>query len=138
MVQRIAFKAVLVNDKNEVLLLRESGARDRSGQGLYQFPGGRLELGEYWQDGLNREMKEETGQEVNILNPIYVGEWRPTIKGVVNQIVGVFVRCTQKDPSAPVVISDEHVGYVWVNKDNWREYDLMRPDDDVLRVFFES
>jgi len=46
-------KALIVNDKNEILLVH---CYDE-----YQFPGGHLEDGEKNEDGLLREIKEETG-----------------------------------------------------------------------------
>lgn len=51
-------KALIVNSKNEVLL----GYCEKT----YQFPGGHLEEGETLLDCLKREVKEETGIELNI------------------------------------------------------------------------
>lgn len=53
-------KALLINDKNEILL----GFCDNT----YQFPGGHLEEGESLEECLKREIKEETGLEININN----------------------------------------------------------------------
>lgn len=138
MVQRIAFKAVILNDKNQVLMLQESGKGGQRGKGRYHFPGGRLELGEHWRDGLQREAHEEIGQSLEIFDPVFIGEWRPTINGVVNQIIGVFVRCSLKNPDKQVVISDEHMGYAWLDKNDWRAYDVMDPDDQVLAAVFRN
>lgn len=53
-------KALLINDQNEILL----GFSDNT----YQFPGGHLENGESLEECLKREIKEETGLEINIDN----------------------------------------------------------------------
>ena len=53
----IRVKALLVNDKNQILLGYANGA--------YQFPGGHVKEGETLQEGLKRELKEETGMDIN-------------------------------------------------------------------------
>lgn len=64
----LTVKAVVVNDKNEVLLVKR--AKDsHSGGGKLDLPGGKLEIGENIKTGLVREIKEETGIEVD-LGPI--------------------------------------------------------------------
>ena len=53
----IRVKALIVNSKNEILL----GYCHKT----YQFPGGHLEENEDLEEGLKRELKEETGIEIN-------------------------------------------------------------------------
>ncbi len=62
----IRTKALLVNSNNEVLL----GYCEKQ----YQFPGGHLEKGETLLECLKREVKEETGINIDTtgLSPIYV------------------------------------------------------------------
>lgn len=62
----IRTKALIVNSKNEVLL----GYCEKT----YQFPGGHLEEGETLVDCLKREVQEETGIELDIIeaNPFFV------------------------------------------------------------------
>ncbi len=56
--------AVIV-DGRKVLLIRR-GSEPLKGQ--WSLPGGGLETGEPLEEGLRREVREETGLEVNILN----------------------------------------------------------------------
>lgn len=135
-VQRIALKAVVVDGAGRALILREAATyEDGTNVGRYGLPGGRLELGEAWQDGLRREVAEETGLEVDILHPIYVGEWRPVIRGVQNQIVAVFLVCRVKDASA-IQLSSEHDAFEWVTAATWQQHPVMPPDDAVLQAYF--
>lgn len=134
--QRIAFKAVIAKD-DKVLILREANTyAEGTNRGRYHFPGGRLEPGEAWEDGLRREVKEETGLEIEIGKPLFVGEWRPVIKGVPHQIIALFVICTPI--SDDITLSEEHDHYEWVDADSWCELDVMVPDDEVLKAFFEQ
>jgi 8-oxo-dGTP diphosphatase len=133
--QRIAFKAVIANKEGQVLLLREASTyKDGTNIGRYHFPGGRLEPGEAWQRGLEREVQEETGFRIKIERPLFVGEWRPVIQGVPHQIVAVFMVC--RTTSQKPRLSDEHDHFEWVDKQNWNALDVMPPDDEVLKTHF--
>lgn len=133
-VQRIAMKAVIVNQKGEVLILREAATYgDGTQQGRYHMPGGRIEIGEHFEDALRREVMEETGLEVEINYPIYVGEWRPIIKGVQNQIVAMFQVCTPQ--SNQVTLSTEHDDFQWIRPADRKQFDLMDPEDKVIDRF---
>jgi len=132
-VQRIALKGVIVKD-SKILILREAATYgDGTQRGRYHMPGGRLNIGENFEDGLRREIREETGLEVEIGQPIYVGEWRPIIKGLPNQIVGIFIVC--KPRTTKVKLSSEHDDYKWIEPENAGQYDIMDPEDKVMDRF---
>jgi 8-oxo-dGTP diphosphatase len=130
MVLRVAMKGVIVRD-GKVLILREASTyADGTNIGRYEMPGGRLEPGESWQDALRREIREETGLEVDIEYPIYVGEWRPVIREVPHQIVATFIVCTPTTDT--ITLSDEHDDYQWIDPTQRATYDLMDPEDKVI------
>ena len=135
-VLRVAAKAVIVKD-GKVLLLREAATYgDGTQRGRYHMPGGRIEPGEQFEEALRREAREETGLEIEIKDPIFVGEWRPVIKGTPNQIVGIFFVCTPKTDE--VVLSSEHDEYQWVDAKTADDFDVMDPEDKVLEKYFSS
>lgn len=132
--QRIAMKAVIVNDEGKVLILREAKTySEGTNTGRYGVPGGRLNPGEPFLDGLNREVMEETGLEVTVEQPLFVGERFPVIHEVPNQIVMVYFVCRAK--STQVELSDEHDDYQWVSPAEAEAYDIMPPDDEVIRTY---
>ncbi len=113
-VQRIAAKAIIINDTNEVLLLREAKTNvDGTNAGKYLLPGGRIEMGEKIFDALQREVREETGLSVAVGEPVFVSEWFPVIRGVPNQIVGIFFAC--KPLTLEIILSAEHDHFVWAD-----------------------
>ena len=128
---QVAAKAVIVNNEGKVLIVRESPKDLNNTQvGLWSLPGGRLEPGESFLDGLSRETMEEVGLEIEAGKPLCMGEWRPMIRGVEHQIVAFFVCC--KPLTTNVRLSDEHDEYAWINPNERESYRLM---DDELHAF---
>ena len=58
--------ALIVNDKNEALLLKRT-SKTRNGAGLWSKPGGGVEFGEKIEETVKREIKEELGVDVEII-----------------------------------------------------------------------
>lgn len=136
LVLRVAAKGVVVNDKGEVLILREAATYGDGTQiGRYGLPGGRLDKGESYLDGLKREMKEEIGLDIEPGKPVFVGEWRPVIKGVPHQIIAIFSVCKTKDTK--VRLSEEHDQALWIDPKKRDQYDLMDPDWEVIDAYTE-
>ena len=135
--QRIATKALIVNDKGQFIILREADTYEEgTNTGRYHLPGGRLNIGEAFNDGLKREVHEETGIDIEIGKPIYVGEWRPTIKGVPHQIVAIFFIC--KPLATKVRLSEEHDDYQWIAPNEVSKFDIMSPEDKVIQEYVSS
>lgn len=59
----LAAAAVFVRDNDKLLLVRRAGA---PGRGLWSIPGGLIELGEKAVEAAKREVKEETGLDIEI------------------------------------------------------------------------
>lgn len=115
--------AVLVNARGEALILRRPA-------GKWQLPGGRLNAGEQWDEGLRREIREETGiDDVEILSILMLDNW--VYEGV--PMYGVFLLCrTQK---TEVRLSTDHDEFRWVTlKDDLRQFDFWH---DSLRILVE-
>lgn len=132
---RVAAKAVIVDDRSRVLILREAGTYEEGTNiGKWGLPGGRIENDEPFFDGLRREIREETGLEIEPIRPIYIGEWWPVIKGVKNHIVAMFILC--KPVTKIVKLSEEHDNYTWLEPNNSNKFSLMAPDDAVIEKAF--
>jgi ADP-ribose pyrophosphatase YjhB (NUDIX family) len=77
--------AVVVNDKNEVLLARRAGPPMK---GYWNLPGGFLECDELPEVGVVRELKEETGLDIVPVGPIgiHMGTYNDPHQGFFNTI----------------------------------------------------
>ena len=70
---RVGVGAVVTDRQGRVLLVRHhpsEGPRKSFWKGRWIGPGGMLEFGESLEDGARREVKEETGLEIEILRPL--------------------------------------------------------------------
>lgn len=127
-----ATKAFIIYD-GKILLLKESTKyADGANAGKFDVPGGRVKPSQRFDESLIREIKEETGLEVKIGRPFFVGEWRPFVRGEQWQIVGTYFECFAE--TASVVLSDDHEEYVWINPEEYYKYNLI----DNLKPAFES
>jgi ADP-ribose pyrophosphatase YjhB (NUDIX family) len=60
--------AVILDKQNRVLLVKHVPEKKGFWAGKYICPGGRLDPGESLEDGVQREVREETGLEIRILH----------------------------------------------------------------------
>jgi 8-oxo-dGTP pyrophosphatase MutT (NUDIX family) len=110
---QVGVKAVIQNQAGKFLIACEKGR--------WQGIGGRLEKGERLEDGLRREVKEETGiTDLEVGKVIHVDEWFAKPEGELKHIVALFFLCKVK--SDKVVLSDEHEAYAWVTVDDLDAY----------------
>jgi 8-oxo-dGTP diphosphatase len=76
----IATKAFVVKG-GKVLIVRESSKYDEgTNAAKFDVVGGRLKPGERFDENLRREVKEETGLDIQIGKPFFVNEWRPVMR----------------------------------------------------------
>ena len=113
----ISLKALIADDGHLLVLRRPDGTWD--------LPGGLLEIGEPLQEGLLREVHEETGLTVDI-GPLLVA-WDHWVSGFcfadgrvadVRAIALAYV-CTAA--SGEVCLSQEHNAHAWASKTKLRE-----------------
>lgn len=114
-----AVKAILMyNDK--ILLMKLYPKYTFLG-GLWEVPGGRKKIGESDDEALHREVKEETGLDVEIVRMIH--EWKIFIKESNSWLAGKTFLCRSKTDK--VVLTDpekQHEDYKWVSVDEAKKF----------------
>ncbi|PIN91213.1 hypothetical protein COU57_01475 [Candidatus Pacearchaeota archaeon CG10_big_fil_rev_8_21_14_0_10_32_14] len=111
--------------EGKILLLKESSSYDEgTNSGKYDVVGGRVKPLERFDDGLRREVYEETGLEIKIGNPFSVGEWRPIIGDQQLQIVGTFFECFSK--SDRVELSRDYDSFEWIDPLKYKDCNLIQ------------
>jgi nucleoside triphosphatase len=100
--------ALILNPKDEILLMRSHKWRDR-----YVIPGGHIELGERMEDALRREIREETGLEIHDVE--FVGYTEFVYDDAFwERRHFIFFDYACRTRSSEVRLNDEAEDYVWV------------------------
>lgn len=107
----VSNKAFLVNPQGKILFVRHTG---KDSDACYEPPGGRMDAGESLLEGLQRELREELGIEINPTKarPFHTDHWRFE-DGERDAVVGIFYIVPVGDIS--IQLSDEHTEHVWID-----------------------
>jgi 8-oxo-dGTP diphosphatase len=85
--------------------------------GLYELPGGHIELYEDLRDGLRREIKEELGKDVTLGDPFSAFTYENQIKG--SHTIEVIFFATFMGPIVDIVLNPEdHSDYDWFSEED--------------------
>lgn len=113
---KVAFKAIIRKD-NKILVIKRS-AKEEVFEKLWDIPGGRMNFGEIPKDALIREIHEETGLEVNILNPFTIWSFMASED---LQVIGITMLADYV--SGEVKLSEEHTEYKWIAPKEFEKLD---------------
>jgi 8-oxo-dGTP diphosphatase len=112
---KLAAKAFISNEKGEILLVKRD-PNNIQAPGSWEIPGGRLEEGEDPKEGLKREVKEETGLEIEIIIPFSTRHFTRTNGQLIDLIIYY-----AKNKWGKVKLSEEHTEFEWVKLSNLKE-----------------
>ena len=104
----VATKAIIVNNDKFLAITRHD--EDDFMAGSVDLPGGKLEFGEEPAHGLVREVKEETGLDIDVIAPIRTWTF---MRDKNTQVVGMTFLCEKIGGSER--LSKEHSGLRWVS-----------------------
>jgi 8-oxo-dGTP diphosphatase len=131
----VAMKAFIIHS-GKVLILRESSKyQDGSQIGQFDFPGGRVKPGERFDEGLIREVREETGLHVRLGRPIAVNEWRPVVRDEPWQIVGAFILC--ESDTDQVTLSEDHDEYQWIDPKDYAHLPIIPTNIPAFEAYLD-
>ena len=104
---RLAVRAVILDDQGRCLLLRRSGI-NKHFVGQWEWPGGKTDDGETFDVALRREVREETGLEVEPVGVVGA-------VGLEMAKVRIAVLCmVAKLVGGDLALSEEHDQHAWV------------------------
>jgi len=132
---RISVRGVL-EDNGKFLLLKRS-AKDKHNAGVWEFPGGKLEKGQTLIKSLKREIKEEAGVSVSIINtPIVLFE---IIKaGRYDGFSYMQIVYPAKKKGGKIKISNEHDAYGWFSKKKIEKMKTRPKTKAIIKQLYEA
>ena len=113
----LAVKGIIRRSDGKILVLKRSSKDDHK-PGVWETAGGGMEREETPQEGLAREVLEETGLPVIIGKPFNVFSFK---KGTGEFKIGITFLCEYT--GGVVKMSDEHSEYRWINPNEFSEMD---------------
>lgn len=120
--------AVLLNDRDEILLLRR--ARDDAfAPGIWGFPGGHIHGAETPEETMRRELSEELGDGLILQAIRRLGPLGDTLYGGIFEVHLFLFRFK----GGPLVLNGEHEAFAWVSREAYRSYAVVDGiDEDLL------
>ena len=116
--------AAIVEDHGRYFVTRrQKGAHL---EGLWEFPGGKIEGGESLEDGLRRELKEELGTVVEVGEEIFTVTHDYADRSVELH----FLSCTFLN--APVALLGQEMR--WVARDELTSLKFLPADDELIQI----
>src|SRR5580658_6035398 len=117
--------AVIFDAKGESVLIGQRTDKQPLG-GYWEFPGGKCDPGETPEDCLIREVREETGIEVEILKP-----WPPINYTYAHAAVRIFPFICRHKAGNPRPISTSEIR--WIRTDELSEYRFPPANNGLLQ-----
>ncbi|HEY1074564.1 MAG TPA: NUDIX domain-containing protein [Patescibacteria group bacterium] len=114
---RVVASAVIYKDNH--ILIAKRAATKKVFPNAWEIPGGKVEVGESPQQALKREVKEELGIDIEVMQPLCVyssqigNEWWTEIDFVAVLLL----------PSQTITLNThDHSDYAWINQSQIDEY----------------
>lgn len=123
-------KALLINSKNELLIVRRTDYKKDGSGGLWDIPGGSVEKNCDVVECIKRELIEELQYQTNNLNICYIKSG----EGSKENSYGIYTLFTEKKDFDLVefVLSHEHSEYKWVNYEEFCTLDFYMREPENL------
>ena len=113
----LTMRSVVKNKKGKILILRRH-PKSKTNPHKWELPGGKIEKGEFFDEALIREVKEETNLDVK------VGDFCEAVQDDYPHKRTVQLIMYSKDISGEVKISDEHDDWMWADIDEIKTLDI--------------
>ncbi len=124
----LSAKVVVHDGEGRCLLLKRS-ISSRENPGKWDLPGGKIEIGEKLEEGLLREVAEETGLTISLLHVLGAAESETAMNRVANLIMEGQVE------SGQVRLSSEHDDFTWVDRESLARADIAEQFAHLLKAY---
>lgn len=120
--------ALIKNNNGEFLIARRKPMLNNGGK--WEFPGGKLRLGEVLEDCLTREIKEELGIEIIVKDPFQIVNQPYSERSI------LLISYLCEYVGGNINLKD-HDQIEWVESDLLMQYDLSAPDKPIAAKLYD-
>ncbi|PKL69129.1 MAG: NUDIX hydrolase [Methanobacteriales archaeon HGW-Methanobacteriales-1] len=117
LVYGLAVRALLSDDDGKILIIKRS-TDSKTNPGKWEFPGGKVDPEESFDQALLREVYEETNLKIGLDHVVGVSEQN------LHVIRAVHIIMSGNIIEGELKLSNEHEGYAWVFFEDLGEYEL--------------
>jgi 8-oxo-dGTP diphosphatase len=117
--------AAIIKNENTYLIVQRN--RDKYLGLKWEFPGGKVEPNESFQEALLREIHEELNIDINIHEKLAEEKYKDS---EINIVLHYFL-CSIKDGSIKL---NEHEAISWVDKKDFGKYDFVEGDGNITSL----
>lgn len=125
-------RVILPGPKNAVLLLKR--ANTEYANGLWCLPGGKVNYGETLDQACRREVKEETGLNLEELTFLFPQDNLPAAPGKMHCIIHYF----EASYSGELIINSESSAFEWVSPSRLNSYQLAFWGEEAIMRYFSG
>ena len=140
--QFVAMKAFIVDEENNTIFMMKKGNKDILNPGKWEVPGGKMEFGEITTEAFVREVKEESGLDIEVGSQI-IKPWQWTFtkpNGENVQIIAVGKVCRALNRNVDYsnqTDTDDLIESKWVPINEVLSYDLIPNLIPSMQYFVE-
>ena len=109
-------RAIIINSKNKILLVERAEENDYR-SGLWELPGGKLDIGETLEENLLREVYEETGLKIKPQKRQHINDLVETSESKYKGFIILTISDLATIDNQRVHLSKEHIDYQWLSAD---------------------
>ena len=135
----VSLKAFIVEEGK--LLVLKNTAEKWGGNSQWELPGGLLEIGEALEEGLIREVEEETGLEISIGTAVAAWDhWERDFEFADGRVVDariVEIAFACQVVAGEMKLSDEHSQFKWASMEELEKLDFAPNSRDAVRAYLE-
>jgi len=125
--------AIIFNKKGKVLL-GQRGSNARDDEGIWDFPGGQVEYGELGKDAIKREVEEEFGIEIEIIEMVNLVE---VIDPEKHWIGPTYVAHLLSGEARPLE-EDKFTDFKWVDISEVEKMNITTPCKQNMKAYKEK
>ena len=93
----------------------------------WEFPGGKVQFNETFEEALSREIKEELNMIINVYGKVTEEKYKDDKIDIVLH----YYLCSQESGTLRL---NEHENFAWVEKKDFNQYDFAEGDGNILSL----